>query len=158
MYVNKRPLSSWVKPHFALVKEDNTPQAPRFPVIDAHAHLGNWKWDTPIGMPNSEGDWPFQDIPAALDLMDEVNIRCTISLDGGWGDTLKRNIERYKEPYPERFAIFSWVDWSKIDQSDFGDKRSKELEKGELNIPVTIHIADPVAFFLPLDETNERYE
>jgi predicted TIM-barrel fold metal-dependent hydrolase len=29
---------------------------------------------------------------------------------------------------------------------------------GELNIPVTIHIADPVAFFLPLDETNERWE
>lgn len=29
---------------------------------------------------------------------------------------------------------------------------------GELNLPVTIHIADPVAFFLPLDETNERWE
>lgn len=28
----------------------------------------------------------------------------------------------------------------------------------ELNIPVLIHIADPVAFFLPIDETNERYE
>ena len=29
---------------------------------------------------------------------------------------------------------------------------------GELNIPVLIHIADPVAFFEPLDETNERWE
>ena len=28
----------------------------------------------------------------------------------------------------------------------------------ELNIPVLIHIADPVAFFLPLDATNERWE
>jgi predicted TIM-barrel fold metal-dependent hydrolase len=29
---------------------------------------------------------------------------------------------------------------------------------GELNIPVTLHIADPVAFFNPLDNTNERWE
>lgn len=28
----------------------------------------------------------------------------------------------------------------------------------ELDIPVLIHVADPVAFFLPLDETNERWE
>lgn len=29
---------------------------------------------------------------------------------------------------------------------------------GELNLPVVIHIADPVAFFDPLDGTNERWE
>lgn len=29
---------------------------------------------------------------------------------------------------------------------------------GELGVPVLIHIADPVAFFDPLDHTNERYE
>jgi predicted TIM-barrel fold metal-dependent hydrolase len=29
---------------------------------------------------------------------------------------------------------------------------------GELGLPVTIHVADPVAFFDPLDETNERWE
>lgn len=29
---------------------------------------------------------------------------------------------------------------------------------GELNIPVMIHTGDPVAFYEPLDETNERYE
>lgn len=29
---------------------------------------------------------------------------------------------------------------------------------GELNVPVTIHIADPVAFFDPLDARNERWE
>jgi predicted TIM-barrel fold metal-dependent hydrolase len=29
---------------------------------------------------------------------------------------------------------------------------------GELNLPVMIHVADPVAFFDPLDETNERWE
>ncbi len=29
---------------------------------------------------------------------------------------------------------------------------------GELGVPVTIHVADPVAFFDPLDATNERWE
>jgi len=29
---------------------------------------------------------------------------------------------------------------------------------GELNLPITIHIADPVAFFDPLDNTNERWD
>ncbi len=28
----------------------------------------------------------------------------------------------------------------------------------ELNVPVTFHIADPVAFFSPLDNTNERWD
>jgi predicted TIM-barrel fold metal-dependent hydrolase len=29
---------------------------------------------------------------------------------------------------------------------------------GELHLPVLVHIADPVAFFDPIDETNERWE
>ena len=29
---------------------------------------------------------------------------------------------------------------------------------GELDLPVMIHVADPVAFFDPIDETNERWE
>jgi predicted TIM-barrel fold metal-dependent hydrolase len=29
---------------------------------------------------------------------------------------------------------------------------------GELGVPITIHIADPIAFFEPLDATNERWE
>jgi len=29
---------------------------------------------------------------------------------------------------------------------------------GVLRLPVTIHVADPIAFFEPLDATNERYE
>lgn len=29
---------------------------------------------------------------------------------------------------------------------------------GELRLPVVVHVADPVAFFDPIDETNERWE
>jgi predicted TIM-barrel fold metal-dependent hydrolase len=32
------------------------------------------------------------------------------------------------------------------------------IAAGELDLPVLIHVADPVAFFKPMDETNERWE
>lgn len=40
------------------------------------------------------------------------------------------------------------------------DERLKPIWEtaGELNIPVLIHIADPVAFFKPVDRYNERFE
>ncbi len=40
------------------------------------------------------------------------------------------------------------------------DRRLDDLwaAAGELHVPVLIHIADPVAFFRPLDATNERWE
>lgn len=187
------------KPKTELVLENNTPSSSKFPVIDAHAHIGNWKWDSPIGMPKSEGEWQIQDIKMALEIMDEMNIKCTVNLDGGWGDILKRNLARYKDPYPNRFVVFAWIDWSSVDEPGFGEKWAKDLEKsvelgasglkvfktlgleyrdkngklimpddtrldpiwekaGELKIPITFHTADPVAFFWPLDETNERWE
>ncbi len=199
-------------PRSALVTEDHTPQKPRFQVIDAHNHYGRWKWDTrlhklnknaewnsTIHIPDPQGDWSIQDLPAALDLMDEMNVACVVNLDGGWGDLLRQNLERYKEPYPDRFCIFTWIDWSRVDEPGFGEKWAIELSKsvsagaeglkvfkslglkyrdrsgklimpddprldpiwamaGELNIPVLIHSSDPVAFFWPLDGTNERWD
>ena len=43
---------------------------------------------------------------------------------------------------------------------DVNDRRLDPIWQtaGELGLPVMIHVADPVAFFDPLDETNERWE
>jgi predicted TIM-barrel fold metal-dependent hydrolase len=43
---------------------------------------------------------------------------------------------------------------------DVDDRRLDPIWQtaGELGLPVMIHVADPVAFFDPLDETNERWE
>jgi predicted TIM-barrel fold metal-dependent hydrolase len=40
------------------------------------------------------------------------------------------------------------------------DERFEDIWRacGELQLPVLIHVADPAAFFLPIDETNERWE
>ncbi len=43
---------------------------------------------------------------------------------------------------------------------DVDDPRLESIWQtaGELGLPVIIHVADPVAFFDPIDETNERWE
>ena len=180
-------------PKSALVTEEHFPQKPKFPVFDAHVRDGKF-FD-----PALDGDWVIQDIPATLAVLDDLNVRYLANMDGGWGDLLKQNLERYNERYPERFCLFCWVDWEDAVKPGGGEKWARELERSvkagavglkifktlgcnfrdeagklimqddprlnpiweaaaELNIPVMIHTADPVAFYEPLDETNERYE
>lgn len=129
------------KPRSALVAEDNTPKKARFPTIDAHNHFGRWKWETVtherdtdgewnsvIHYPDPQGEWSIEDIPATLDLYEELNIKHAVNLDGGWGDKLKENLERYKYAYPERFSVFCSVDWSEVEAPNFGEKWAKFLE------------------------------
>ncbi|MCJ7712973.1 amidohydrolase family protein [Candidatus Bathyarchaeota archaeon] len=183
------------KPRSALESEINIPENARFPVIDAHNHLSKEIG----GRISSSLSQIFIEQEKMVDLMDQLNIHCVVNLDGGWGDQLKRNIEIFKSKYPERFCVFTWVNWAEVDESNFGSKWAKELSKsvaagaqglkvfkklglyyrdsngklikpddprlypiwaqaGELGIPILIHTADPVAFFWPLDEYNERWD
>jgi predicted TIM-barrel fold metal-dependent hydrolase len=170
-------------PRTALVTQDRTPDRARLPVIDAHNHLRHSASD-----------------PAPLvALMDALNIHCIVDLDGGWGDQLQEHLKQFKQPYPDRFCVFAWVDWAEVDEPGFGQKWARFLAEavdagaqglkvfkslglryrdrtgkllrvddprldpvwtaaGELHIPVLIHSADPVAFFWPLDEHNERWD
>jgi hypothetical protein len=45
---------------------------PRFPVVDAHNHLGRWL--TP--------DWSAPDVGALIDVMDACNVQTIVNLDG----------------------------------------------------------------------------
>jgi len=186
------------RPHSALQLEEHVPERAKFPVIDAHNHLGYHDF---IILPFYYGQkgWLMPDIEKGIELMDELNIRVVVNLDGAFGDQTKINIERYKVPYPDRFAVFCGLDWDKVNEPGFGEMQAKKLEgeviagaqglkiwnslglryrdengrlimpddprldpvwqaAGEQGIPVLIHTADPVAFFWPLDETNERWE
>lgn len=173
-----------------------TPQThltrPRFPVVDAHNHLGG----------DFGGHWDQRPLRELLDTLDEVDVRIYVDLDGGWGETiLEQHLDRIKAAAPERFLMFGGVDWSqwpvlgdgfpawaaerlrvqvrrgaqglKIwkplglsvtdDQGRLARVDDQRLDPiwqaaGDLNLPVLIHVADPVAFFDPIDETNERWE
>jgi predicted TIM-barrel fold metal-dependent hydrolase len=189
-------LADW-RPEPKLVLEQHRVERSRFPAVDAHNHLGRWlsPW---LGL--AEDAWVVPDVGALLELMDAVNLRAIVNLDGRWGSELESNLDRYDRAHPGRFATFCHVDWSSafasgdvgafaarslresVDAGARGVKVWKDLgllvrdlddklvmpddrrlepvwaTAGELGVPIFIHTADPVAFFDPVDERNERYE
>ena len=180
------------RPQPQLVTKSTQVEKPRFPVIDAHNHLGE-----PFG-----GGWDKKPLSELLDILDGAGVTHYVDLDGGWGeDVLNAHLDQFKAKAPERFQIFGGVDWSQWEsqgdtfpewvsgrlkiQKERGAQglkiwkgfglhvrdHKRELVKvddvrlsplwetaGELGLPVMIHVADPVAFFDPIDETNERWE
>ncbi len=163
---------------------------PRFPVIDAHNHLGD-----AFG-----GAWQGRSAAELAASLDEAGVDAIVDLDGGWGDALRREIERWQIPLPGRVAVFAGLDYDAwATTRDFGELEARRLREGvaagarglkvwkrlglwardpagrlvpvddarldplwaaaaELRVPVVIHVADPIAFFEPLDRFNERRE
>jgi predicted TIM-barrel fold metal-dependent hydrolase len=163
---------------------------PRFPAIDAHNHLGS-----PFG-----GDWPERSPAELAAVLDEAGVEAIVDLDGGQGDALSREIDRWRMPGRERVVVFAGLDYPAwAHDPAFGETEARRLRDSaargarglkvwkhlglvatdprgrlvavddprldplwtaaaELDLPVIIHIADPVAFFEPLDATNERWE
>jgi predicted TIM-barrel fold metal-dependent hydrolase len=180
------------RPRSCLVTQCTRVLYPRYPVIDAHNHLGE----------DFGGGWINRPVEELIGLLDEAGVRLYVDLDGGWGENiLKSHLDKLKGKYPDRFKVFGGVDWEawknlgdrfpewaarrlaaqkeigaeglKIwknfglsvkdqhgDRIDIDDERLDPIwETAEaLKLPVMIHVADPVAFFDPLDESNERWE
>ena len=179
-------------PRPKLVTHISQVERPRFPVIDAHNHLGEV-----FG-----GGWDKRPLPELLDVFDAAGVRVYIDLDGGWGeDILQRHLDHFKAPAPERFRLFGGVDWPAWPEHGdrFGEWAAVRLRQqaargaqglkiwkplglhvrdqhdqlvpvddarldpvwataAELGFPVVIHVADPAAFFDPIDASNERWE
>jgi len=162
----------------------------RFPVVDAHAHLG----PTPFG-----GGWFGRPVSDLLAVLDDAGAAAIVDLDGGWGDRLRAELDHYA-PAADRVVVFAGVDYDGFAlDDDFGEREAERLRDSaaagarglkvwkrlglsardrrgrlvavddprldplwataaELALPVLIHVADPIAFFEPLDATNERWE
>ena len=91
----------------------------RFPVVDAHNHLGRWL--TP--------GWAAHDVGALLETMDAANVAAIVNLDGRW-DELAPNLERYDRAHPGRFATFAQVDWREVERGDgFGERLALQLDE-----------------------------
>ena len=108
-----------------------TPQHPlkraKFPFIDVHNH--QWEMDS-------------QDkVSKLVEGMDKLNMGLLVNLSGrGWGDneakskaTLYDQINLTQKNFPNRFAIFTNVDFSKMDEMDWTEKAVAKLENDVKN-------------------------
>ena len=94
---------------------------PRFPVIDAHNHLG-----LAFG-----GDWAARTAPELELAMDASGVAAIVDLDGGWGEGLRREIERWQVPLPGRVAVFAGLDYAAWALDDrFGEMEAARLRDG----------------------------
>jgi hypothetical protein len=91
------------RPQSRLVTKTTLVNKPKFPVVDAHNHLGE----------TFGGGWDKKPLDELLDLLDEAEVTHYVDLDGGWGEEiLHAHLKHFKEGAPERFQIFGGVDWS----------------------------------------------
>lgn len=94
-------------------------ERPRYPVVDAHAHLG----PTPFA-----GSWPDRPVDELLGELDAAGVEMVVDLDGFWGDRLCAEIARYVEPHPDRFVVFAGIDYEGFALDDgFGDREAERL-------------------------------
>jgi uncharacterized protein len=94
-----------------------TPRA-RFPVIDVHNHV------------NDAAGIHGKAIPAAdvIRVMDHANLKKIVILTGMWGEKLQGVLDKMVKPYPDRFVVFTQVDWSRIDEPNFSTEMVKQLD------------------------------
>ena len=103
-------------PRSMMVTEYHVPPKSKFPAIDVHNHLGY------------AGGKRMMDPALCIKEMDAAGVAQVVNLDGMWGEMLKATLARFEKAYPGRFLTFARVDWSKIDDPDFGPKAAAQLE------------------------------
>ena len=101
-----------------VVAEHPVPRA-KFPVIDVHSHS------------------PERNAAGGLDglirEMDALNLRVLVNLSGRNGQALKNNVVKYKGSHPKRFAIFANLNFSGIDDPEWGEKAAAQLDEDAAN-------------------------
>ena len=89
----------------------------KFPFIDIHNHQGN--------MNNA-------DLSGLIKEMDKLNMAVMINLSGrgfrSSGDHLEKSIENIAKQYPQRFVLFTNIDFGAIDDADWTARTVKQLE------------------------------
>jgi predicted TIM-barrel fold metal-dependent hydrolase len=176
------------KPRHALVTKTTPIIRPRFAVIDAHNHLeGGWL-DRPASQlldhldalnirayVDLDGMWGEDYLHRHLEhFKNAAPERFRVFGGVDWprwpelGDRFTAYAVERLHAQARRGAegLKVWKDFGLRVTDQHGqrvrvdDPRLDDLwaAAGELGLPITLHLADPVAFFDPLDETNERWE
>jgi predicted TIM-barrel fold metal-dependent hydrolase len=115
-------------PRSTLVTGEHTIEQPRFPAIDAHAHLGFLTDAFGQVTPGGAIGW-LGNVGELVGTMDQCGVRVMANLTGRWGDDLKRLLQQFEGAYPGRFYTFANVDWSGLNEPGFGEGAAAQLEE-----------------------------
>ncbi len=63
-----------------------------------------------------------------VEIMNHTNVKTVVILTGMWGEKLQGVIDEMVKPYPERFIVFSQIDFSKIDDANFSQEMVAQLD------------------------------
>jgi len=181
-------LAADMQPRSELVVPETHVSKPKFRVIDGHNHLpvGDPK-RRPIDVAALVRDMALVDVDAIVNLSggygDTLKVRlealdlaypgrfytfCNVAWDGvgssGWAEKAVAQLGADVAAGARGLKIFKQLGlhWRDPDGRLImpDDPRISDIwdAAGDLDIPVLIHTADPVAFFRPLDGKNERWD
>ena len=102
-------------PESTLVVPEHPTRRARFPFVDVHSH--------------QRGEMTAEEAATIIAHMDAMNMAVMVNLSGGSGTSLVRTIESSKGRYPSRFVIFANIDFSDVDDPQFGEKAAAQLER-----------------------------
>lgn len=168
-------------PRSMLITPEHEIRKPKFPAIDYHNHLDAQEPREVLKMMDECGVERIVNITmrtgdAALEIIRKFHsaARDRFATYGwmDWTDVaspgfFQRAVERFERLVDHgACGLKIWKDLgTKVRNADgsllrIDDERLDPLyeKAAELNVPIMYHIADPDAFFLPIDATNERYE
>jgi len=107
------------EPQSGLIVPEHPVKRAKYPFIDVHNH--------------QNGTMSKEALAKLVKEMDGINLQTMVNLSGGSGENLKNNLANMKGNYPQRFILFANVDFSKIDEPDFGKKAAAQLEQDVKN-------------------------
>jgi predicted TIM-barrel fold metal-dependent hydrolase len=127
-------------PRSTLVVEGAEVPRAKFPFVDVHLHI------------NARQD------PAILDQMvadmDRLNLTVGVNLSGGTGERLAEQVRIMNERYPGRFVTFANIDFSDINDPEFGAIAAERLRLDHENGAVGLKIFKNLGQFT--DEAGDR--
>ena len=106
------------EPRSTLVVPQHPVARAKYPFIDVHGH--------------PRGGAP-QFLNRLLSEMDQINMRVMVNLDGRWGEALQKNVQAFKGRDANRFAVFANLNFSGINEPDFGKRAAAQLEQDVKN-------------------------
>ena len=114
----KTPTIEEYEPKSTLVVPEHKLDRAKFPFVDIHSHHWN---PTP------------EEVDELIKGMNSINMRVMVNLSGGTGERLKRTVEVMKGRYPNRFVVFSNMDYTDLDKPGFSERVTARLEQDVKN-------------------------